>query len=713
MTDSEPLKNEPRLCPTCTKINVRALLLAADPHASTKNFDHWRHYKHLPSLLSLKTSAPTCDLCGAIWEAYRTQVEPFQLVDEELQKGLGQTCIWIGTTPCRSDLHGLPHIAVSQHSEFGQMRILSYFEVYAVRGREPLDHKGMLAFSTFSHSGSTECLALCRKWLEECRNHHVECKDLENIHGCLPTRVIAVEAKNEDGEPRPRLVDGGQRIEEFAALSYCWGGESLLMLNSDTEGDLRAGLPLEKFPATMRDAIVATQQLGIKYLWIDALCIRQDSAKDWDLEATKMRDIYKGAVITIAAASSSKSSDGFFNQRKTTNIHCRLSWNNGEDPQPNVFLRPGSEIWDDPARTSIMHTRGWTLQETLLAPRTIYFGEQVVTFECANGQADEAGRSLKSTENYRNKSYMQSLGATITPESKSRSCRILHYPSLFQSAEKVSTFSHSIPSRQLRTFLSPSGVVLTHYDLWREIVMQYSTRRLTKSGDALPALAGIAREFHVAMKDTYYAGLWAGDIVHSLCWMSHIGHDAGEGSYEEYSGPSWSWASLHGYGLYISFLTNAQNLKLIAKIVDIKIIHAGPDPFGKIIEGRLKLRTWFLRVPSPQESPAETKVPALFHYVQRNVKVHAYEFRMQHVPYDDQQFALIKFASYKPVHQSKDTGMMLLIESQADDNWKRIGIIDLGIDLLRGPENTDAFYLETSAKEWESSIWKKRTICIV
>ncbi|KAH6619006.1 hypothetical protein C7974DRAFT_317958, partial [Boeremia exigua] len=38
-------------------------------------------------------------------------------------------------------------------------------------------------------------------------------------------------------------------------------------------------------PLTFQEAVVFTQWLGVRYLWIDALCIIQEDEVDWSREA--------------------------------------------------------------------------------------------------------------------------------------------------------------------------------------------------------------------------------------------------------------------------------------------------------------------------------------------------------------------------------------------------------------------------------------------
>jgi hypothetical protein len=58
-----------------------------------------------------------------------------------------------------------------------------------------------------------------------------------------------------------------------------------------------------------------TRDLGIRYLWVDSLCIAQDDEADKSEEIKNMGRIYKNAAVTIAAASTTSVHDGFLEDR--------------------------------------------------------------------------------------------------------------------------------------------------------------------------------------------------------------------------------------------------------------------------------------------------------------------------------------------------------------------------------------------------------------
>jgi hypothetical protein len=100
---------------------------------------------------------------------------------------------------------------------------------------------------------------------------HRTCQRLSQEDKELPTRVI--EVGYSEGNHEPRLVVTNGAHGSWAALSYCWGGDSNFVLKADNMQEMLNGIPLESFPATLRDAVHVTRRLGIRYLWIDALCI--------------------------------------------------------------------------------------------------------------------------------------------------------------------------------------------------------------------------------------------------------------------------------------------------------------------------------------------------------------------------------------------------------------------------------------------------------
>lgn len=67
---------------------------------------------------------------------------------------------------------------------------------------------------------------------------------------------------------------------------------------------------------TFRDAILIAQVLNISKVWIDSLCILQDSLEDWKKESSKMWDIYRNAFITVVAAGAAGDTEGFLGPRK-------------------------------------------------------------------------------------------------------------------------------------------------------------------------------------------------------------------------------------------------------------------------------------------------------------------------------------------------------------------------------------------------------------
>ncbi|KAI1778787.1 HET-domain-containing protein [Hypoxylon cercidicola] len=704
------------LCSICVNFDVRKLLLETEAQ-QPKSFNDPSapdtleclrppipyFFEQHPNLLSLRSSAHQCHLCRCIWYSYARNAHPSELTDEALREITNARQIFIGTLAWDVTLNGLPHVAVIQDGGRGAIRTLASFEVCALRGDEPHDHQNLLARSIHSNSGSEECLRLAARLLRRCINEHKSCSSQYPVSSELPTRVIDTHGET------PRLVDGNGGHGTFAALSYCWGGDTDFTLTRATEQLFRKGRPLDQFPATLRDAINITKALGIRYIWIDALCIIQDSKQDWEQESSRMREVYTGAAVTIAAACSQKTSEGIFRERPaTTHPTCWLDWRDGTEPTPKVFLRHGFELWDERMRQSVLNTRGWVLQETLLAPRTLWFGHQQLCFECPKGSVDEAGRTIRIVDQYRSKEFIQELRERPLPSWKKRLLPLLHglrlplaivVPWLSLSniihAKNLFTIRHRaivwVPFTLQGCFKPPANSLgLSHFNLWLRIIENYSSRELTKPADALPALSGLAREFHRATGDTYVAGLWKMDIVQGLSWSrSPLRRKLPNGYVQEeptlpetYLAPSWSWASILGRTVICTADTQFDSVKRFAEVIDISIELATHDPFGAVQGGSITLRAPFLKLDTqdvltpPRPSSQHAKLLSRIYKV-IDCQISS-EYRQKHRGYAGQQFAIMQLMRWRRAFNGIEQVCFLLLESvEGGDSWRRIECLKL------------------------------------
>jgi hypothetical protein len=155
-----------------------------------------------------------------------------------------------------------------------------------------------------------------------------------------------------------------------------------------TVGQREVSIPLKGLEPTFQDAILLTRKLGLQYLWIDSLCIIQDSRKDWALESTKMHKIYSRASINISATAAQSSQDGIFSSADKDRCHAQSlielpSYSNGSNVVGSLSIRAQTGVYpmvwlkDQP-----LHRRAWVLQESTLSPRRIDFSSEQIYWSC-------------------------------------------------------------------------------------------------------------------------------------------------------------------------------------------------------------------------------------------------------------------------------------------------------------------------------------------
>lgn len=157
---------------------------------------------------------------------------------------------------------------------------------------------------------SRNCLRLAAWWLQDCRDTHDTCRKMRESRK-PPTRLLVL------SEHRVRVCSGADIPGQFAyaTLSHFWGSKTYHSLSQDNLASYRDEIPQGNLSKTVRDAIKIARELGLSYLWIDTLCIIQDSPEDWAVEASLMEAVYGGSDLNIAASGAKDGSEGCFFDR--------------------------------------------------------------------------------------------------------------------------------------------------------------------------------------------------------------------------------------------------------------------------------------------------------------------------------------------------------------------------------------------------------------
>jgi hypothetical protein len=405
---------------------------------------------------------------------------------------------------------------------------------------------------------SSQAIKRARNQLKECQTSHRKC--LRNsVVPALPTRVLDVGLS---GDLLIKLHKSGpQQHSYYVALSYCWGGPQKCQTIEDTVDKHYNGIVLQDLSLSIQDAVEVTRQLGFQYLWVDALCIIQDSEKDINAELGLMGTIYKNATLTLAASSAINAGAGFLRKVPAAK-HFKLPYQSSEKKFTCVdvslmgfsFQYPFKPRAKRPmllgSQPEPLNTRGWTLQEGLLAPRLLSFGTNEITWKC------------------------QSEAITKVPDGVKTS-KALPF-SVFNNAEKEQT---------------EANMQRHQISIWHSIVEDYTRRTLSVRSDYGRAISGIVSELASCWNDEYLAGMWRRTFVANLAW--HVEKDAlwaleqrsiKKGYHAPLEGPSWSWLSKLAK---VSFLPVA-DIKL--ELVDRLLLHSSELPYSDFSDGSLTIR---------------------------------------------------------------------------------------------------------------------------
>lgn len=187
----------------------------------------------------------------------------------------------------------------------------------------------------------------------------------------------------------------------YAALSHRWSDPAPLKLTKGSLTEMTTAIEASSIPTTFQHAIDVCRIIGVEFLWIDSLCIIQDSLEDWRAESVKMSEVYRNAVFTISATQANADKGlrldrryfpgrpvdmqvevphGIFNHSAGT-LHCRIKQET--DGDNNVYLERFFN-------KGPLFSRAWVLQEQVLSCRFLSFTKGELQWECLESERTES-----------------------------------------------------------------------------------------------------------------------------------------------------------------------------------------------------------------------------------------------------------------------------------------------------------------------------------
>jgi hypothetical protein len=306
----------------------------------------------------------------------------------------------------------------------------------------------------------------------------------------------------------PYLHESDGDLSDYATLSHCWGQKQVITTTKATFELRKKGITWNELSKTFQNALVITEKLGLRYLWIDSLCIIQDDLLDWETESKKMADIYKGSMVTIAAAKARDGEDGCFSKgRESKKIipsrhHSNKPFEVWYKEWPEHFGFTCSGVRAAATLGLNLFEKAWTLQEELLAQRVLYYTGAEVVWQCKTLIDCSCGR----------------IAQELTQAKK--------LPLKLAYEETIRNGSQ--------------GDAMIY--LWANLLTKYTSRKLTKQMDRFPALSGLAKLFQTRGLGDYVAGLWTKQLPLWLVWC--LDYNVRPSPQDSFTAPSWSWASI-------------------------------------------------------------------------------------------------------------------------------------------------------------------------
>lgn len=146
--------------------------------------------------------------------------------------------------------------------------------------------------------------------------------------------------------------------------------------------DLRCGVSFSRLPKHFGRATVITRLLGKKHIWIDSLCIVQNSPNDWQEQSSLMHMVYGSAFCTISADMLNGEKGHLDGERLPSHVNPTVVRPTWPEARGESYRVVPLDLWRCNISESFLGVRAWALQERLLSPRVVHFGRSQIFFEC-------------------------------------------------------------------------------------------------------------------------------------------------------------------------------------------------------------------------------------------------------------------------------------------------------------------------------------------
>ncbi|KUJ13401.1 HET-domain-containing protein [Mollisia scopiformis] len=371
---------------------------------------------------------------------------------------------------------------------------------------------------------SLESFSRANTWLQTCINEHQDVCSVNTPSSSL-LRLVRVNVVGTRVSIQLYENPFATKEEPYLALSHCWGGKVPLQLTTKTRRSFLKSIPVEDLPQTFWDAVVITARLGYQFIWIDSLCIIQDLGTDWDQQVTIMGSIYRNAVCTIAALNAEDSSRGCFTRRDPLEFDaCQVD--NESCLYITTDFRPAGPDTQRPIRAPL-HRRAWVVQERALCPRTLYYGADMIFWECNQSVASENNPRMGYLWNAEKSAVKLIQGNPYGGPNPQKSGLKSVFHDLLDEC-KDGNYSRWRAS-------------------WAALIHEYTSCEITRFEDRWPAVSGLATKVEETSRMKLRRGLWQDYLREELLWSADVPgnrpHQTLETEAELYA-PSWSWISL-------------------------------------------------------------------------------------------------------------------------------------------------------------------------